>query len=373
MTTLSIYAPGYDPYDGYGRMALELIRHMPEGVHVNPMGTPHTVLQYDTTPPDVKALFEQPIKAVTGGVLLGIPTVYEKYGVMANMGRRVALTMFESTVMPDGWVDALNDCDEVIVPAGWLPEAMKRDGVTVPIHVIPLGVSETFTARVWSDREVIHYPIKRWVDGSGQLRYRRERHAPTKDDPFVFLCWGDRGNRKGYDAAIQAFKAAFDDREDVKLVIKAREGSLPYDIRIDGVEVLRADLDEAGLNDLYLRCDAMVFPSRGEGFGFPPREFAATGGAVVATGWWADDVSRWGYALRYTMQPAFEGHPKYEGCGVWSEPDIEHLAKQMTHLFTQDAKILAYMGTRSAIAIRKLYRWDAFAEGVLNVYSGVTV
>jgi glycosyltransferase involved in cell wall biosynthesis len=239
----------------------------------------------------------------------------------------------------------------------------------VPIRVVPLGLSDTFHPENHrGGSAVIPHAIKRKVK-RGQLWFHRERFKPTRKDPFVFLAWGDRGESKGWKSAIFAFNKAFAGRNDVRLIIKARSYSIGYDVsRIDNVEILQADLDEEQMLDLYLRCDAMVFPSHGEGFGFPPREFAATGGPVICTRWWADDIEKWGYPVNYTMAPAWPGDEQREGLGMWAQPDIDHLAKQMTHQYQHDARILRYMANRSAKHIRKMCNWERFAGGVWDAW-----
>lgn len=350
MTTLSVYAPTYDPYDGYGRMALELVHWLSqEGVHVNAMNVAQGQVVHETQSEAIQALLKKPIQATVGGLVLGYPTLYEKYGALANSGPMVAVTMFESTTLPEGWVEALNQCKAVIVPSTWLEKAMRNNGVIKPVHVVPLGISEVFVP------PGIH----------GQ---RGVRDDVSEDKPFTFLTWGDRGARKGWDVACKAFYAAFGDRKDVKLIIKARDGSMPYEITNPNVEVMRADLDEWGLRELYLSVDCMVFPSRGEGFGLPPREFAATAGPVIATEWWADDIPQWGYRVEYEMVTAWQGHPTMEGLGKWAEPDIEHLTKQMLHVFDMNPKLRTYMGGRSATRVRKLYSWPNFAKQVLRIW-----
>lgn len=346
---MNIFSPSYDPYDGYGRMALELAYHLDEqGVYANAQGGPNTQTVWSTQSKAIQELMSRPIRPMVGGLLLGYPTIHNRYTALAQSGMRIAITMFESTKLPEGWQQALNECDAVIVPSKWLVKAMKNCGVIKPVHVVPLGVSETFLA-------------------ADQRDYHR---VYTRLNPFTFVCWGDRGIRKGWNIAMQSFVDAFGDRQDVRLLVKARKGgSFPYEISNSNIEIVRDDLDEFGLCDLYLRCDAMIFPSRGEGFGLPPREFAATGGPVIVTGWCADDIQEWGYPIRYKMVKAWEGHPFHDGLGKWAEPDIEHLVKQMKHLVNQDRQIISYMGQKSANHIAKLYRWDKFAEGVLDVWA----
>lgn len=346
---MNIFSPNYDPYDGYGRMGLELVYHLDEqGVYCNAQGGANTQTVWRTQTKAIQDLMSKPIRPMVGGLLLGYPTLHERYTVLAQSGMRIAITMFESTRLPDGWVPALNECDAVIVPSKWLVKAMKHCGVIKPIHVVPLGISETFLVADMRDYHRVY----------------------TMRNPFTFLCWGDRGIRKGWNIAMQSFVDAFGDRQDVRLLVKARQGgSFPYEISNANIEIVRDDLDEFGLRDLYLRCDAMVFPSRGEGFGLPPREFAATGGPAIATGWWADDIQEWGYPINYKMVKAWENHPDHDGLGKWAEPDLAHLSKQMKHLVDQDRRIVSYIGQKSANHVAKLYRWDKFAEGVLDVWA----
>jgi len=354
---ISVYAPSYDPYDGYGRMMLELVYHLSaQGIHVNPMTVPRGKVFYDTHSPALRELLNRPIKATVGGIVMGYPTLYEEYGELAKAGPRIAITMFESTKLPEGWVAALNQCDAVIVPAKWQVEAFRDCGVHVPMHVVPLGVSETFKP----------------VNGMVQ-RPVRDHAGRTAREPYTFLTIGDRGAaRKGWDVAMLAFVEAFGDRDDVRLLVKTREKQFAYEMKNANIEVLQADLDEYGLNDLYNAVDCMVFPSRGEGFGLPPREFAATGGPALATEWWADDIQQWGYRIEYKMKTAWGEHSKFKGLGRWAEPDGAHCTKQMLHVFNQDPNIVAYMGMRSMLAVRKLYSWATFAERVWGIWQDVT-
>jgi glycosyltransferase involved in cell wall biosynthesis len=254
--------------------------------------------------------------------------------------------MFESTRLPDGWVDPLNECRAVIVPSKWLVPVFRDCGVNVPIHVVPLGISETY----------------QYVQ------------RPRNRKPFTFLTIGDRFRRKGWDLTTIAFNKAFGQDPNYKLIIKARASEMKVEIAHPCVEILRQDITEREMMELYARADAYVFATRGEGFGLPPREAAATGLTVIATKWGgtADDLSAWGYPLRCTMVPAWQDNETLRGLGEWAEPDIDHLAEQMKYVSSGNPMI-PHMGQESARRIRRLYNWQRFADGVWKVWQDATV
>jgi hypothetical protein len=334
MQTLSIYTPQWDEHDSYGILAGRLARRAEQCfVHVNRIGMQDGGGE---------------VRPVTGGLLLGYPTLHREFGALANMGKRLAITMFESTKLPEGWSAALNRCDGVVVPAQFLVQVFRDAGVTVPVHVVPLGVSEAYGA------------ITRKI-------------RPEKK-PFVFLAIADRGMRKGWDLAWHAFRSAFGNSANHKLILKCREGAMLNVSSADAnVEILRADLDEREMAELYAQCDCMVFPTRGEGFGLPPREFAATGGHVIATRWGgtADDIDLWGYGIPAKMVPAWMGHERFEALGEWAEPDLD----QLVHLMRVVAREACYSDGARARALQwwtaHHYCWNRFADRVFEIYRGL--
>ena len=334
---------------------MELVWYFSErGYHVNAMGTEQRL--HDTQSKAVQALLVKPVKPVAGGIVLGFPTLVEKYySPLVTAGPYVFVTMFESTQLPKNWVQALNRAHAVVVPSRNQEKIFASNGV-MRLHVNPLGVSPTF------------FELNR----RGQPVGRPERGPVTEEKPYTFLCWGDRGERKGWADAVQAFYQAFGDRKDVRLIIKARHDSFAYNITNPNINALRGDLDELEMRDLYRSVDCMVFPSHGEGFGLPPREFAATGGPAIVNEWWADDALQWGYPVRYTMTRGYAGHPRFDGLGKWATVDIDHLAEQMTYQREVKPAIAAYMGKRSATRVQKLYAWDKFAGRMAELWEHVS-
>ncbi len=334
MKAINVFSPNWDAYDSYGIIANNLAKYA--DTHINRIGLNSG---------------EGAIVPSLGGLLLGYPTLYNTYGVMAFLGKRVAVTMFESTKLPEGWAVNLNKCAAVIVPATWVAEVFRDNGVTVPIHVVPLGV------------DPVYFDVC--------------RQPRLNDRPYTFVCLGDRQTRKGWDIAWHAFRSAFGNRDDVRLIIKCREKGLEYLNSGDAnVNIMREDLTHEDMAQFYAECDCMVFPTLGEGFGLPPREFAATGGPVLVTRFagTADNLDEWGYGIPYKMVeawPALHRYPdKLQGCGEWAEPDVQVLARQMKAIVEMECDALrsAMFKTRR---IAELYDWSCFARRVFEIYRSV--
>jgi len=280
------------------------------------------------------------IRLCFGGIFLGYPTMHQDFindFPLAGTGPRLSVTMFESTKLPDGWRDPLDECDAVIAPSQFLVDVFKNAGVGTPIEVVPLGISSTFTETV----------VPR-----------------ISTEPLAFVCIGDRGSRKNWHKVMFAFVRAFGDDERFKLVIKSR--NLPAKFSNKNVEVVAEDYSDEQMAEFYRKAHIMVFPSSGEGFGLPPREFAATGGIPLVTNWGgtADDIYQWGIPLPYTMTDAWSDKPEWFGkLGQWADIDVDMLTDQMRHIADHYQHYVDF-GVRAAGFVRSHYRWQAFANRV---------
>lgn len=342
MEIISVHVLGHlDPYDSYGLVTCELLRNLDRAsVFVNASASGDR--QIDTQPRDIKRLSARTMLPSNGSIVLGPPSE----GMLVE-GKRVAVTMFESTRIPRTWAEILNQMDAVIVPSQFCYESFIESGVTPELmHLVPLGIGE------------IYQPIER-----------------STERPLTFLAFMDRGMRKGGNLAIQAFVKAFGDRDDVKLLLKSRIARVPYSFTNSNIELIQEDMTEDELFELYRQCDVLINPHRGEGFGLIPREFAATGGIALTTAWsgTADCLDAWGYSLPYDLEPAkWENFPfaDDENHGRWALPNIEAIADVLIEV---DANIDHYReqsANKSATA-RHLYKWREFALGVLNVWESV--
>jgi glycosyltransferase involved in cell wall biosynthesis len=131
-------------------------------------------------------------------------------------------------------------------------------------------------------------------------------------------------------------------------------------------------MSEEELYRLYLDCDVLVNPHKGEGFGLIPREFAATGGISLVTDWsgTADDLAEWGWPLAYTLERAdWTGIVSLAGqdLGMWAAPDVEGVTRALLQVAEQREWYQAQALAR-AQRVHELYNWRQFAEQVLGIY-----
>lgn len=262
----------------------------------------------------------------------------------------VGFTMHEATRLPAEWPGFINkSAAACLVPCEWNRQVFLDSGVRVPVKVARFGVD----------------PDHFW-----ELERRREGW-----EPYTFLWHGNGGSdmRKGWDVAYTAFTRAFGGRRDVRLVLHFRQPLCGMPTFADeNVEMLVGFLDRPAWRGLLQCADAFVFPSRGEGWGLPPREAAATGLPVLAPGFGgtAEELHEWAIPIRVGgMSAAQYGTYLAGDVGEWAEPDVDHLVELMRWCEThrEDA---AKVGHLAAIAMRK-QTWARTARAILDTVEEV--
>jgi glycosyltransferase involved in cell wall biosynthesis len=274
-------------------------------------------------------------------IVLGSPAFFQPLP-----GRMWGYTMYESTVVPKKFIENINDsCERLIVPCQWCADVFRNSGVreNIPIHVVPGGIEpEEFTVM------------------------RR-----VANRPYTFLAWGDRGGRKGHDLVWRAFYNAFGDNPDVRLIIKTRR----HEMLARMMDMTNSDPrlslwmdDIQSPNTVFHMADCFVFPSRGEGYGLPPREAAATGMPVIAprhTGL-ADGIENYAIVLeKTTLAKAWGLNPDDEEA-YWYEPDIDELTERMKWCY-ENQDVAADIGLKAARWIRENQTWEKATQKLLEV------
>ena len=254
---------------------------------------------------------------------------------------RAALFFWEESVIPPETVAVLNEnFDLVLAPSSFVAKTLVDSGVALPVHL--LG----FAPR-----------LDGWHRGA-------QARAPRVGRAFTFLHVSSCFPRKGVDALLAAYARAFRHGDNVRLVIKgfpnphndvaAQLARLrAQDPGMAPVELIDRDMDEAALLDLYAQADAMVLPTRGEGYNMPAAEALAAGLHVIVTGHGGHmDFCAGGDVRLVEYSFANSGSHLASAGSVWVEPDMADLAAALRE--APDAPTIAAMSPDPRAVMRRL-------------------
>lgn len=287
----------------------------------------------------------------TDGQIADLKILARKQGIKLGM-----FTMFESTKWIDSHVNEMSHLDFLIVPSGWNKECLEKQGFKKPIYVCPLPNSDDF----------------------------KYLERPNKRDKFTFLMYNAMDYRKGFPEYLHAFKNEFKPDEPVKFILKTRENdsALRNMIRQDPIfasgqiEWIIETMPSYKVEVLHQETDCFVFPSKGEGWGYPPLEALITGNPVITTKAhshleWFNEAC---LEVKSSLVPAsfeLDGKPQ-EGAGNWYKPDVKDMQKQMRWIFEEwkakgrEAKIFKQAEKQSQLILDKFDK-KVVAEKLLSI------
>lgn len=321
-------------YTGYGLHAIQIITDFvkngydvklrPEGIEQKFARIPNDVLKRFTDSNDSpwELILHPPRRPITSGK------------------RTVYFTMWESTELPQGAVECLNQAECIVVPCQWNIDCFSAQGVKRPIFRVPLGINTTIF-----------------------------KYSPPSSTGMCVFGTGGRlasgGVRKGVDQVINAFLQAFPSEQDVKLFVKVFpdcEIPVTCDPRI---VVTRKFLKEKEMANWYNSINCFVSAARGEGWGLMQHQALATGRPIISINYGGVKEffdKEFGYPIDFKLVPA-NGH--YAECGLWAEPIQDSLIANMRHVYYNQSEA-AVLGKRAAQSVSQ-FSWGKSNLNLLRI------
>ena len=241
----------------------------------------------------------------------------------------LAYVFWEESLLPPATVAVLNASFRgVLAPSFFVARALQDSGVSLPIHVVGFAPD-------LADFQSLPGP------------------AATPSGTTHFLHVSSAFPRKGIDVLLAAYAQAFRATDPVRLVIKTFPN--PHNdvqAQIDAlrrndpghpaIDVIDADIDRPAMRQLYAQADAIVLPTRGEGFNIPAAEAMAAGIPLIVTGHgghmdFCADAAR---LLKFKLAPS-RSHLA-TSMSLWAEPDTQDLAAALSEIHRDRPAALAH-------------------------------
>jgi glycosyltransferase involved in cell wall biosynthesis len=281
-------------------------------------------------------------------------------------GHRMAMIFWEETLLPQTMVQMLNDGFEAILaPTKFVTKSLIDSGVWRP--VLDVGYAPDLAA------------------------YRKiglERSTTPAQRPFTFLHVSSCFPRKGADLLIAAYAKAFRQQDNVRLLIKtfpnphndvaAQVARLKSeDLGVSDITVIEQDFDDDEMLALFRQADAMVLPTRGEGFNLPAAEAMAAGMPLIVTGYGGHvDFTTPDNCRFLAFHFARSASHVADNGSLWVEPDLDDLVSAFREIHRErlDNGSTSQMKRRGAAddiqrdLSQKLWV-ERLVEGAINVIS----
>jgi glycosyltransferase involved in cell wall biosynthesis len=210
----------------------------------------------------------------------------------------------------------------------------------------------------------------------------------VSDDTFMFYSIFQWTERKHPLAMIKAYWHAFQNNEDVALVLKTYRSDYsdqekeairttirrlkavtPMD-KYPPIYVIPNMLSNDEILGLHARGDCYVSLDRGEGFGLSPFAAGAAGNPIIVTGFGGTteyakpDNS---YLVDYNLTPVFgiPWSPWYRGDQLWAEPAVKHGSNLMKNVFENQEGAIA-RGKKLQESIKENFSWKRIGERIIE-------
>jgi len=265
----------------------------------------------------------------------------------------IAHSMFETTELPEKWVQLYNQFDEIWTPSNFCFNSFNRKDLSCRIQIIPFGVDSSLYKNI----------------------------QKKQNQMFTFLSIGQWIDRKGWDLLIQAYTAEFMGQHDVRLCIKTFNDQKSNEEMIKEylckcknssymprIMIKNQKVDESVLPVFYQEADCFILPSRGEAFGLPFLESMASSVPVITTNFggqidFVDQTNGWLIEIKQ-LKHLSERLCKINSAfsNLWfAEPQIDDIRNIMRYVFEHRDEV-SQKGKISREFVLNNYTWEKITD-----------
>jgi len=268
--------------------------------------------------------------------------------------RLIGYWAWELARIPDLWISALDEVDEVWTPSDFVSDAVRRH-TDKPVRTVP-------------------HPV---VQGRRGTPRRAHFGLGNQFVVLTMFSFASSFQRKNPIAAVKAFKQAFGNAADRLLIVKVSQAhESPEEMALllaaigdaPNIRVEQRMLSDEERLDLIASADVLLSLHRSEGFGLVMAEAMAAGVAVVATNWsgnldFMDETSA--LLVPFRMIAVADCKGVYDGREQWADPDVGAAAAHLQALAADPAR---YEGMRRAarMMVEERLGLDGFRAAVLG-------
>ena len=289
--------------------------------------------------------------------ILNIAITYgNKLNVLAPCpGIRIGYTVWESTKLPDDWLEPMQIPDQLWTPSSFCKQVIVNHGFNSDkIRVVPEGIDPT-----------IFHPNVTPLPGSDKIK------------GFKFLNVGKYEERKCTPYMIRAFDEEFKNTKDVVLILSCHNPfEKGFDIREklgslklkcpEKILLINPVKEHQSVAQLYASCDAFLFPSRAEGWGLPIIEALACGLPTIVTNYSGQTeylTKEMAYLLDYEFEdiniPFFASKDGYYG--QWARPDMDQFRYYLRYIY-ENQEEARQKGLDAAKCVHENWTWEHAAK-----------
>lgn len=276
------------------------------------------------------------------------------------------------------WISKTNMMDMVVVPSEHVKQCiLNTSPVKTPVHVIP----ESFYDEILNDNEDINLNLETSFNFLmlGQLTGNNP-HNDRKNtfNTLKWICEEFKGDKNvGVIIKTNSGRNTKIDRNVTEKILKSvikevRQGEYPR------VYLLHGNMSSSEVSSLYKHknVNALVSLTRGEGYGLPLLEAAASDLPVIATNWSGHldflnhgKFIKVGYSLQQIHSSRIDGQVFLKNM-KWAEP-VESDAKARLRKFYEASEMPQRWAKELGKKIRKKYSYESIAGMYDEVFSGL--